>query len=155
MTLSERTIAVSLQFCSTQHIHTFIFTILSDDPITLSWWWSLRSLIDWISTSRLIAMLRLLQLNPSLLRSITIVVSVPVISFIAIESVASVLIIDWWRIRGRRSTVVVVARLVTGRLVAGHPSCSVHWSLAALTATAGVVASGDNVSWEANGGRER
>lgn len=100
----------------------------------------MRRLVDWISTSGLIAMLRLLQLNPSLLRSITVVISVPVIPFIAVESVAGVLIIDGWRIGRRCGPVVVVACLVAGRLVSGHPSCSIHWSLAALTATAGVVA---------------
>jgi len=100
----------------------------------------LRSLVDWISTSRLVAVLRLLQLNPSLLRSVPIVISVSVISLIAVEGVAGILIIDWRRIRRSCGPVVIIAWLGSRRFVTGHPSCSIHWSLAALATTAGIVA---------------
>jgi len=99
----------------------------------------LRSFINWLATSWLIAMLWLLQLNPSLLTSIPIVVCVAIVAVIAVEGVTRVLVFDL-RLRRIRWSCAAVVVIVIRWLVAWHPSSAIHWGLSATTATTGIEA---------------
>jgi len=106
---------------------------LSDDAISLLWWWTLWSVVDRITASlRHITRLGLLELDISvifILRICLIVVSI--ISLITIESRARSLIANiWWRRSGR---MIVVCLVVSWwGLAIGHPACAVHRSSSSL-----------------------
>ena len=113
----------------------------SNDTVSLPRRWSLRSIIDWVTSPlRLIAALRLLQL----------ISVVTIVSIVAVESLARGLIWERWFV-GRScaaivrliwvvaSIAILIARMFVAP-VASHPACSVHGRHAATAAATTIVA---------------
>jgi len=121
------------------HSQSLLTNLLSDDTVTFSRGWALRSLVHRLATSWLVTMLWLLQLNPSLLPSIPIVICAAIIAVIAIEGVAGMLVFDL-RLRRIGWSCAAVIVIIACCFVARHPSCAIHRGLSVTTATTGVIA---------------